>query len=250
MSDSTPLVQFLTEFRRRLIYCLFLLVLLFSILLFYSNELYTLLALPLLKYLPQGHGLIATNIVASFFVPFELAFFTALFLVIPFLLYQIWNFVAPALYQHEKKLIWPLLLLSIGLFYIGILFAYFVIFPLLFGYLARATPSGVSLSPDIAQYLDLTLKLFLVFGLIFEVPVVIIFLVWTGVITRAELIKMRPYAIVGAFVIGMLVGPPDVLSQICLALPICILYEIGIFISKFFTRTNLFSKIFMKIYRS
>lgn len=234
--NNQPLLYFLVELRKRLIHCVLALSVLFAVLFYFANDLYTLLALPLLKHLPQGHGLIATNIVAPFFVPFELAFFTAIFLAVPFFLYQLWAFIAPALYQHERRLVWPLLLMSSLLFYLGMAFAYFVIFPIIFGFLTHSAPQGVMVSPDISQYLDFTLKLFFVFGAIFEVPVLTILLIWTGVATRAQLIKTRPYAIVGAFIIGMLLAPPDVLSQTLLAIPLWLLFELGIFLSRFFKK--------------
>jgi sec-independent protein translocase protein TatC len=194
--------------------------------------------LPLLKNLPQGHGLIATNIVAPFFVPFELTFVVSLFISVPFFLYQLWGFIAPALYQHERRLVWPLLFISTLLFYLGIAFAYFVIFPLIFGFLTQTAPRGVIVSPDISQYLDFTLKLFFIFGGIFEVPVATVLLIWSGITTRERLIKFRPYAIVSAFIIGMLLAPPDVLSQTLLAVPLWLLFEVGIFLGKFFKPNN------------
>lgn len=235
MSDGEQsLLRFLIELRKRLLRSVLVLGAIFAGLFYFSNDLYTLLALPLLKHLPSGHGLIATDVVAPFFVPFELTFVVSLFLAMPFFLHQLWAFLAPALYQHEKRLLWPLLCVSTVLFYAGVAFAYFVIFPMIFGLLVQSAPRGVLMSPDISLYLDFTLKLFLIFGLIFEVPVVTIVLIWTGITTRARLIKARSYAIVGAFVIGMLLSPPDVLSQILLAVPLWLLYEAGLFFAQFF----------------
>ncbi len=159
--------------------------------------------------------------------------------MMPFFLYQLWAFVAPALYLHEKNFIWPLLWLSTLLFYLGMLFAYFVFFPILFSFLAKTTPVSVTLSPDIAEYYHFTLKLFLIFGMIFEVPIVTILLIITNSISRADLIRARPFIIVGAFVIGMLIAPPDVVSQTLLALPLWLLFEIGIFLAPFFMRFKL-----------
>lgn len=232
--DSAYYVQFLTELRKRLIYCLLVLALIFSILLFFANNIYSVLALPLLKHLPIGQGLIATNITAPFFVPFELTFVASLFLAIPFFLYHLWMFIAPALYKHEKRFIWPLLFVSVLLFYLGVLFAYFVVFPMIFAFLTHTAPHGVIVSPDIGQYLDFTLKLFFIFGLIFEVPVVTCLVVWSGLVKHASLKKFRPYAIVMAFVLGMLLGPPDVFSQILIAVPLWVLYEFGVCLSRFF----------------
>lgn len=232
--NHVAILRFLIEFRKRLIISLFALAIIFAILFYFANDTYTLLALPLLKHMPHGQGLIATNIVAPFFVPFELTFVLAMFLAVPIFLYQLWAFTAPALYQHERRLIWPLLFISVCLFYLGVAFAYFVIFPIMFHFLMQTAPQGVVVSPDISQYLDFTLKLFFIFGGIFEVPVVTILLIWTGVVTREKLIHMRPYAIISAFVIGMLLGPPDVLSQTLLAVPLWLLYELGIFVAGFF----------------
>lgn len=223
---------FLVEFRSRLIYSLVVLFFLFAILLYFANHLYTWLALPLLKFLPQGH-LIATQIVSPFFVPFKLAFMASMLLAVPFFLYQLWAFIAPALYGHERRLVWPFLLMSAFLFYSGIAFAYFVIFPLLFHFLSSITPDGVMLSPDISAYLDFTIKLLLIFGGLFEIPIIMVILVSANMVTRAEFIKKRSYAIVGAFIIGMLLAPPDVLSQTLLAVPIWLLYETGIVLSRF-----------------
>ncbi len=227
--------HFLIELRSRLIYSLIFLFILFAVLLYFANDLYTLLAMPLLKFLPQGH-LIATQIVSPFFVPFRLAFFAAMVLAAPFFLYQAWVFVAPALYARERRLLWPFLFVSIFLFYAGIIFAYGVIFPLLFHFLASVAPEGVTLSPDISAYLDFTLKLLLIFGSLFEIPIIMGLLTVTGVVTHARFVKMRSYAIVGAFIIGMFLGPPDVLSQIILAVPIWLLYEAGVLLARFFTR--------------
>jgi sec-independent protein translocase protein TatC len=229
------LLSFLIELRKRLLYALLLLMTVFLTLLFFANHLYTLLATPLLKHLPHGQGLIATNVVAPLFVPLELTLITAMLVSAPFFLYQAWMFVAPALYQHERRTVWPLLLISTALFYLGISFAYFVIFPLIFGFLTHAAPVGVLVSPDISQYLEFTLKLFFTFGVIFEVPIITVVLVWTGVVSRHALIQYRPYAIVAAFVIGMLLSPPDVLSQTLIAVPLWLLFELGIWLSGFKT---------------
>jgi len=236
--NNLQLVQYITEFRQRLLKCFFVLLIMFGIFFYFANQLYTFLALPLLKHLPYGQRLIATNIAAPFFVPFELTFVAAIFFSMPFFLYQLWAFIAPALYQHERRLIWPLLLMSAALFYAGTAFAYFVIFPILFTFLTHSAPQGVMVSPDISQYLDFTLKLFLVFGIIFEVPVITVLLIWTGVTSRKTLIKIRPYAIVSAFVIGMFLAPPDVMSQTLVAIPLWLLFETGIMVSRFFIKEN------------
>lgn len=233
-SSNSNAVHFLVELRSRLIYSLIVLFVLFAILIYFANDLYTLLAFPLLKFLPQGH-LIATQIVSPFFVPFKLAFMVSILLAAPFFLYQLWIFMAPALYGHERRLLWPFLFASTILFYAGIAFAYLVIFPMLFHFLARIAPVGVMLTPDISEYLDFTIKLLLVFGALFEIPMAMVLLVSTRIVSRARFIKMRSYAIVGAFTIAMLIAPPDVLSQIILAVPIWLLYELGILMTRFST---------------
>ncbi len=235
MTESRAVyLRLFDEFRKRMVSALLFFSSAFFILLYFSNHLYTWLALPLLKQLPKGHGLIATNIAAPFFVPFELTFFVALFLTMPYFFYQIWAFAAPALYVREKKFVWPLLFMSTLLFYLGAAFAYFVIFPILFHFLTHTAPEGVMVSPDVSAYLDFTLKLFLSFGVIFEIPVITILLVRSKMVSREKLKKCRPYAIVGAFVIGMVLAPPDVFSQTVFAVPLWLLFESGIFLSRFF----------------
>ncbi|HTM64634.1 MAG TPA: twin-arginine translocase subunit TatC [Gammaproteobacteria bacterium] len=231
-NEYSNAVQLLTELRSRLINALIVFMLLFASLMYFANDLYTLLALPLLRFLPQGH-LIATQIVSPFFVPFKLAFMAAMFLGVPYFLYQLWAFIAPALYGYERRLVWPFMLASGLLFYAGLAFAYFIIFPMLFHFLAGVAPRGVMLTPDISEYLDFTIKLLLVFGGLFEIPIVMLLLVSAGVVSCERLIAMRSYAIVGAFVVGMLIAPPDVLSQTILAVPIWLLYEAGILLSRF-----------------
>lgn len=227
---------FLIELRTRLIYSAIFLLSLFSICLFFANQLYSLLAHPLLKFLPQGH-LIATQLMSPFYVPFKLAFMAAILLSVPFFLYQIWTYISPALYGHERRLIWPGLLISTVLFYTGIAFAYLLIFPALFHFLANTAPPGVLLSPDINDYLDLTMKLLLTFGGLFEIPILMMLLIAFNLISRQRFTEMRGYAIVGAFIIGMLLAPPDIVSQTILAVPIWLLYEIGILLS-FLIRSN------------
>jgi sec-independent protein translocase protein TatC len=228
--DSDGL-HFLIELRTRLIYSLIFLFLFFAILLYYANDLYTLLAFPLLKFLPSGH-LIATQIVSPFFVPFQLAFTCAFLFSIPFFFYQFWIFISPALYGYERRIIWPFLFLSLFLFYLGLLFAYFVILPMLFHFLSGIAPKGVVMSPDIGEYLNFTMKLLLIFGGLFEIPMLMVILVSCQLVSLPRLIKMRSYAILGSFIIGMLLAPPDILSQTTLAIPIWLLYEIGLLLAR------------------
>jgi sec-independent protein translocase protein TatC len=232
-SPSPTLLRFLFELRRRLMLSLVVVTVLFFSLAYFSNTLYHWLALPLLRHLPQGSNLIATQVIAPLWIPFKFAMVVALVLAIPFLIYQGWAFIAPALYLRERRIVWPLLLISTSLFYLGMAFAYFVIFPLIFSFLSRSAPENVLVAPDISQYLDFTLKMLFVFGFIFEVPVVTTVLVLTGVVTRERLAKLRPYAIVTAFIVGMLLAPPDVFSQTLLAIPLWLLFEIGLFCSRF-----------------
>lgn len=231
-TEQPQILHYLVELRARLISSLIVLFILFAVFTYFANNLYTLLALPLLKFLPQGH-LIATQIVSPFFVPFKLAFMAAVLVSVPYMLYQLWCFVSPALYGHERRLAWPMIFLSTTLFYLGIAFAYFVIFPLLFHFLANTAPQGVVLSPDISEYFDFTIKLLIVFGALFEIPIIMVVLSATNLVPIQRFIKWRSYAIVGAFIAGMLLAPPDVLSQTLLAIPIWFLYEIGIILARY-----------------
>lgn len=229
-------VHLLVELRARLIRWLMLLFSIFAIFLYFANDLYTLLANPLLRFLPQGH-LIATQIVSPLFVPFKLSFMAALLLAMPVFLYQVWCFISPALYGHEKRTLWPFLLASVALFYTGLLFAYFVIFPMLFHYLANIAPVGVMFSPDIGEYLDFTIKLLIIFGALFEIPMVMLVLVLLQVVSYQKLKQARRYAFLGAFIIGMLLAPPDVFSQTILAIPVWLLYEVGLLLTHFVKKT-------------
>lgn len=229
--DLSNIIPYLTEFRKRLIYSLLGFIFIFIILLYFANDLYSIVALPLLKQLPANHSLIATNIVSPFFVPFELSLMSAFFFTAPLFLYHLWAFITPALYQHERKMIWPFLLISIFLFYSGIIFAYFIVLPMIFLFLIHTTPEGVALTPDIAQYLNFVLHFFLAFGIMFEIPLFILLLVKSNIVTRAKLTQFRPYAIITAFIIGMLLSPPDVISQTIVAIPLWLLYEMGVFLA-------------------
>jgi sec-independent protein translocase protein TatC len=200
----------------------------------YANEIYSYLSVPLLKYLPENSTMIAIDVASPFFTPFKLALVCAGFIAVPVILYQLWAFVAPGLYAHEKRLILPLLIASTLLFYLGVAFAYFVVLPLVFMFLSTAAPVGVTVMTDIAKYLDFTLTLFVAFGVTFEVPIFTIVLVWTRLVTPAQLSEARPYIIVGAFVVAMFLTPPDAISQTLLAVPICLLFEAGLLCSRFF----------------
>ncbi|OCG11477.1 twin arginine-targeting protein translocase TatC [Gilliamella sp. wkB292] len=233
--DATqPLIGHLIELRTRLLRCIICILLVLICLLYFSNDIYHIVANPLISQLPQGSSMIATDIAAPFFTPIKLTAIVAIFISIPYVLYQIWGFIAPALYQHEKRLVMPLIVSSTVLFYMGIAFAYFVVFPLAFYFFIHTAPVDVAINTDITKYLDFVMTLFIVFGFAFEVPVAIILLCWTGVTTPKNLRKKRPYIIVGVFAVAMFVTPPDVFSQILLAIPICLLFEIGTFFARFY----------------
>lgn len=227
-----PLIAHLVELRTRLLRILAGVAVAFLVLLPFANPLYSLLARPLIERLPQGSTMIATEVAAPFLVPFKFTLVLALFAAMPFVLHQIWGFVAPGLYKRERRLALPLLVSSIVLFYGGMVFAYFAVFPLVFGFLVSAAPEGVAVMTDIGKYLGFVLKLFFAFGVAFEVPVATILLVWAGITTPQALAAKRPYVIVGAFVVGMLLTPPDMLSQTLLAVPMWLLFELGIVLAR------------------
>ncbi|KFZ30594.1 twin-arginine protein translocation system subunit TatC [Pseudidiomarina salinarum] len=230
MSDS-PLLDHLLELRSRLLRSLIAVLLVFAVLAFFADELYQLIAAPLLASLPIGGTMIATDVATPFFTPFKLALVVAIALAIPFLLWQLWSFIAPGLYRKEKRLVVPLLVSSTLLFYGGVAFAYLAVLPLALNFLAGAAPEGVTVATDIARYLDFVLAIFLAFGIAFETPVAIILLCWSGVTSVQSLRKKRPYVIVGAFVVGMILTPPDVISQTLLAIPMWLLFELGLMIA-------------------
>ncbi|GAB4287895.1 MAG: twin-arginine translocase subunit TatC [Methylophaga sp.] len=236
--QQQPLISHLVELRDRLLRSV-LAVLLVALCLFpFSNDLYLYLSEPLMRHLPETSSMIATEVASPFLTPFKLTLSTAIVLAVPYLLYQLWAFVAPGLYAHERKLVFPLLFASTVLFFLGIIFAYFIVFPLIFAFLTQAAPEGVAVMTDISSYLDFVLKLFFAFGLAFEVPIATLLLVWTGVSSIESLTDKRPYIIVGAFVIGMLLTPPDVISQTLLALPVWLLFELGLFSARWLPKRN------------
>jgi sec-independent protein translocase protein TatC len=231
-----PLLYHLIELRDRLLRVVLAVAVVFVVLIPFSNTLFSLLSGPLLAHMPEDSSMIAIEVASPFLIPFKLTLFLALFIAIPYVLYQIWSFVAPGLYRHERRLVVPLLVSSTLLFYAGAAFAYFVVFPLVFAFFTAAAPDGVSVMTDISRYLDFVLTLFFAFGAAFEVPVVTVLLVWTGMTTQAALREKRPYVIVGAFVIGMLLTPPDVISQTLLAIPVWLLFELGLYFSGWFIK--------------
>ncbi|EJN37139.1 twin-arginine translocase subunit TatC [Pseudomonas sp. NPDC089395] len=223
-----PLVSHLTELRTRLLRCVAAIFLIFAGLFSFAQQIYTLVSAPLRAHLPANATMIATDVASPFLTPFKLTMIVSLFLAIPFILQQIWGFIAPGLYRHEKRIAIPLLVSSILLFYAGMAFAYFLVFPLMFSFFAAATPEGVSMMTDIASYLDFVMTLFFAFGVAFEIPVAVVLLVWIGVVDVQYLRKMRPYVIIGCFVVGMILTPPDIFSQTLLAVPMWLLFEVGV----------------------
>ncbi len=241
MSDNAPLTEqpffsHLVELRDRLIRMVAAVLVLLIILFPFGNDIFHLLARPVMAALPEGNSMIATKVLSPFLTPLKLAFVASVFIAMPYLLYQLWSFIAPGLYQHEKRLAFPLLLSSIVLFYFGAAFAYFVVLPLLFPFLVGVTPQDVEVMPDIADYLDIAIRLFFAFGMAFEVPIATILLVLAKATTPERLAEKRPYVIVGAFVIGMLLTPPDIISQTMLALPMWVLFEVGLLVSRMLVR--------------
>ena len=233
LSEGT-LLSHLVELRTRLLKIAAAVVVIFVALLPFSRKIFSLVSEPLREVLP-GNAMIATQVASPLLTPFKLTFFTAFFIAMPVVLYQVWSFVAPGLYKKEKRFAIPLLASSIILFYMGIAFAYFVVFPLMFGFFTAVAPEGVEVQTDIAQFLDFITTIVFAFGLAFEVPVATVLIVWTGLTTPEKLGKARPYVFLGAFVMGMFLTPPDVISQTLLAVPVYVLYELGIVMSKVFS---------------
>lgn len=226
--QEQPLVSHLVELRNRLLKSVLVVLLLFLGLFWFANDLYLILVEPLSVLLPEDGQMIATGVASPFLVPFKLTLVLAVLIAMPFMLHQVWGFISPGLYQHEKKFAVPLLVSSILLFYSGILFAYYVVLPLAFGFFTGIGPEGVAITPDITNILDFTLKIFFAFGFAFEIPVATFLMVLSGITTVASLSEKRPYIFLGCFVVGMLVTPPDVISQTILALPMYALFEGGV----------------------
>lgn len=227
-----PLMAHLLELRSRLLKIVIGVLVIFIPLAVFANKLFALLALPMVRYLPQGSSMIATQVTSPFLTPFKFALLLAVILAVPWILYQAWAFVAPGLYKRERRLVVPLLASSTFLFYLGMAFAYLVVFPLIFRFMVKVAPAGVAVMTDISNYLDFVMTMFLAFGAAFETPVAIVLMVWAGFVTPDQLASKRAYVLIGAFVIGMLMTPPDVLSQTMLAVPCYLLYEVGIWCSR------------------
>ena len=238
MSQQQPLISHLLELRNKLLKAIGSVLLVFIAIVYWANDIYHYIALPLMRSLPATGSMIATDVAAPFFAPFKLTLVLAFFIAIPYVLYQVWSFVAPGLYKHEKRLVVPLLASSTLLFYLGIAFAYYIVFPVVFGFFTSVVPEGVQVATDISSYLSFILKLFFAFGLAFEIPVAVVLLCWACVTTPDELRQKRPYIVVGAFVIGMILTPPDIISQTMLAIPMLLLFEGGLIAARFYSKNE------------
>lgn len=232
------LMDHLKELRDRLMRSVLSVLIIFACLFYFSEQIFTFVAKPLLALMPKGASMIATGVTSPFLVPLMLVLMLSILLAVPYILHQIWGFIAPGLYSHEKRLAGPLLVSSVILFYCGIAFAYFVIFPIMFGFFTKVVPNGVAMMPDISQYLDFVVTIFFAFGVAFQVPVATFLLILSGVTTVETLVKKRPYIIIAAFVIGMVLTPPDVFSQSLLAIPMWLLFELGLLMSRLFIKPS------------
>src|SRR3954452_5575048 len=239
MTDPTPdenqetFISHLIELRSRLLRAIVAVVIVLAVLFPFAKDIYAALAMPLLRVLPQGSTMIATDVTGTFLVPLKVTLMAAFLVALPYVLYQMWAFVAPGLYQHEKKLVAPVLVSSFIFFLLGMSFAYFFVFPIAFGFFANYTPAGVQMMTDIDKYLSFVLTMFIAFGVTFEVPVIVIVLVRMGIVSLEKLRRIRAYVIVGAFVVGAIFTPPDVVSQLLLAVPLWLLYELGLLMARF-----------------
>ena len=229
-----PLVDHLIELRTRLLQSALSVFLIFLPLFYVANDIYSYISEPLRRFLPDGATMIATDVASPFLTPFKLSLVLSIFISMPYILHQIWSFIAPGLYSKEKKMALPLLVSSIILFYTGIAFAFYIVFPLVFGFFTAAAPDGVTVMTDINRYLDFVLKLFFAFGIAFEIPIATVLIIWTGGTTIESIASKRPYIIVGCFVVGMILTPPDIISQVLLALPMWLLFEAGILFARIF----------------
>ncbi len=232
---AMPLVAHLSELRDRLLKSVLAILLVFIALFAFANDIYMYVSEPLRALLPEGSSMIATDVASPFLAPFKLTLVVALFVAIPYVLFQLWSFVAPGMYKNEKKLAIPLLISSVVLFYAGAAFAYYVVFPLIFGFFTTVGPGDVTIMTDINSYLNFVLKLFFAFGVAFEIPIAAVIMIRVGITTADNLAKKRPYIIVGCFVLGMLLTPPDVISQSLLAVPMWLLFEVGVMFGRMIT---------------
>ncbi len=237
-ANEQPFMDHIIELRSRILRGLLAVLVLFFPIYFVANELYVFIAAPLMEILPDDSNMIATEVASPFLTPFKLAIYMAIFVGMPFILHQAWSFISPGLYKHEKRFAMPLLFSSVMLFYLGMAFAYYAVFPLVFQFMASVTPEGVTMMTDINRYLDFVLTMFFAFGVAFEIPIATLLLVWSGIASAQAIADKRPYVIVGCFVVGMLLTPPDVISQLLLAVPTWVLFEIGILFSRLVEKRN------------
>ncbi len=235
LAEAT-LISHLLELRTRLLHATVAVCIVFLPLAFFANELFTLVAQPLIEKLPEGTSLIATSVVAPFMAPFKLAIIAAAFVAMPYILYQVWAFIAPGLYRHERRFALPLFLSSVVLFYVGVAFAYFIVFPLMFAFLTSTAPVGVRMMTDISSYLDFVVLLFFAFGIAFEMPVAVVLLAATGMVKVDTLKKQRGYVLLGIFIVAAILTPPDAVSQTFMAVPMYALFEIGIVLAQYLVR--------------
>lgn len=238
VKQNHTLFDHLLELRTRLLHAVLAVLVVFCSLIYFTQDIYQYVAKPLLAVMPADTQMIATDVASPFFTPFKLTIVISIFVAMPYILYQLWSFIAPGLYKNEKRLIAPLMFGSTLLFYGGIAFAYYVVFPVVFAFFSSVAPEGVTIATDISSYLDFVLKLFFAFGVAFEIPIAIILMCWTGVTTPDSLRTKRPYIVVGAFVVGMLLTPPDIISQTMLAVPMLLLFELGIIIASLYYRAD------------
>ena len=234
--QNYTLFDHLLELRTRLLHAVLGVLVVFCCMIYFAQDIYQYVAQPLLEVMPTGTQMIATDVASPFFTPFKLTIVLAIFIAMPYILFQLWSFIAPGLYQNEKRLIAPLVFGSTLLFYGGIAFAYYIVFPVAFAFFSSVAPEGVTIATDISSYLDFVLKLFFAFGMAFEIPIAIILMCWTGMTSPDSLRAKRPYIVVGAFVMGMLLTPPDIISQTMLAVPMLFLFEAGVIIASFYHR--------------
>ena len=236
--ETDTLFGHLRELRARILKSLVVILVCFSSLVYFSNDIYLFLSEPLLSFLPENSSMIATEVASPFLTPLKLTFFVSLLLSMPFLFNQIWKFIAPGMYENEKSLSFLLILSSLILFYLGILFTYFLVLPLVFGFFTGAAPQGILIMTDISRYLDFVLSLMFAFSIAFEIPILIFLLIWSGITTSEKLRNARPYVIISCFIVGMLVTPPDVISQSLLAIPAWALFEIGLAAANLFVKKD------------
>lgn len=236
--NKQSIINHLIELRKRIIYSIVTVMSVFITLVYFSNRIYQFFSMPLVKTLPIGSSMIATDITSPFLIPIKLTMIISIFISMPMILYQIWSFIAPALYVHERNLLFPLIILSTILFYIGMAFSYFFVFPLTFNFFSHTGPQNVLIATDINKYLNFIMRMFMIFGIAFEIPIFVTLACWTGIVKLSILKQKRPYIFILCFIFGMLLTPPDIFSQIFFAIPVYCLFEVGLFCGKFYTKVK------------